>query len=147
EILKGALERDREAVQMLREVAQTAGNVSVAGLAALRAGQLLLALGDEAALQELRDLYAGRTDRDELFVHGLDGLCRKVRLQPGRLFPDLKLVDQAGKPFSLATCRGKLLLFLIFNVEHQASKAQLERVATLAQEPRAELAIVGLSVD
>ena len=148
QILAGALELRSEAVAVLRDVATHAQGSLVAALAALHAGQLLLELGDEAALNELRTAYVARADAETQFKDALAELCRRVRLRPGRPFPDLALVGLDGKPIAVAELRGKLVIILLFNVEHPASRAELGALAALlARSEDPAVAAVGISVD
>jgi len=148
QILAPALHRDREAVEVLVEVARGTEDEVLAGVAAVHAGELLLKLGDEGTLRALRDLYAGREKHDPQFLQRLDELCRQVRLQPGRPFPDLPLADLSGLKIEPASLRGRLLVVLVFNVEHEASMAEFEGLAALlAARKDPGLGALGISVD
>jgi len=148
ELLWRALGRDLEAAALLREVAGSAKGGAVAGVAAMNGGEILLKQGDEPGLVALRRLYAARPDADALCVAALDGLCRQVRLQPGRPFPALDLHDLAGKPIEAATLRGKLVVVLAFNVEAPAARGALELLAkSVAALADPAIQPLGLSLD
>jgi peroxiredoxin len=148
EVLWRALGRDREAATLLREVAVSAKSGAVAGVAAMNGGEILLKQGDEPGLEALRKLYAARPDADPLCAAALDGLCRQVRLQPGRPFPALELHDLAGRPIEPASLRGKLVVVLAFNVEAPAARGALEQLAkTVAALGDPALQPIGLSLD
>ncbi len=148
QVLWKGLGRDAQAVDVLRDVTATAQGGVVAGLAALSAGEILLRAGDEAALRQLYDLYARRADADALFRDALEGLCRQVRLQPGRLFPAIELHDLAGRRIDPAELRGKLVPLLVFSVEAASARealVELVRSVTALADPA--IAPVGLSLD
>jgi peroxiredoxin len=148
QILGQALHRDRDAVVELRDVAKSAENGMLAGMAAMNAGDLLLKLGDEEALRELRELYAGRDDRDAQFLERLDLLLVQVRLQPGRKLPELALADRDGRAIDLRSYRGRALLLLVFSFEHEASRAEFDALAAWLVVAKDEgLAVVGISLD
>lgn len=148
QVLWRGLRRDREAIEVLRDVTAHATGGVVAGLAALNAGEILLKLADESGLKELREIYAGRADADALFVAALDGLCRQVRIQPNRPFPAVELRDLAGQVIDQTAWRGKLVVLLAFSVEAEAARAALGGLAqalTTLADPG--LQAIGLSVD
>src|SRR5688572_20170144 len=149
-VLADALKRDREAVEVLRDVAAkcTAEEEMLAGTAALGAGDLLFKLGDDPGLRELRELYAGRPSHDALFLQRLDQLCKLVRLQPGRPFPELALAGLDGKPIPATALRGRLLVVLLFNLDHSVSHDAFVQLGSLLDE-RADpgLGALGISVD
>ncbi|MBM4014643.1 MAG: TlpA family protein disulfide reductase [Planctomycetes bacterium] len=148
QVLWRGLRRDREAVEVLRDVAAQATGQVVAGLAALNAGEILLKSVDETGLTELRELYAARKDADPVFVAALDGLRRQVRIQPGRQFPQLPLKDLAGAPIDAAAWKGSLVVLLVFNVEAPSARAELHGLgAALAKVKDPALRAVGLSLD
>jgi peroxiredoxin len=148
QVLWRGLRRDREAVEVLRDVAANATGAMVAGLAALNAGEILLKGADEIGLVELKALYAARVDADPVFVTALDELCRQVRIQPGRPFPAIELKDLAGVRIDLAGMKGRLVVLVVFNVEAPAAKAALQGVAEAVKRlDDPALSAVGLSLD
>jgi peroxiredoxin len=134
QILAQALRREREAIEVLRDVAQKCEDVVLAGFAAVTAGDLLLRLGDETGLRALRELYGARPDKDPQFLARLDDQLRQIRLQPGRPFPDLPLADLAGRKIEPAQLRGRLTIVLVFNLDHEASREEFERLVALRKE-------------
>ncbi len=148
QVLWKGLGRDAQAVDVLRDVTSTAPSGLVAGLAALNAGEILLRAGDEPGLRQLFDLYASRADAEALFRDALEGLCRQVRLQPGRPFPAIELHDLAGRRLETEALRGKLVVLLVFSVEAPAAREALaEMVRTTSALADPGLAPVGLSLD
>ncbi len=148
QVLWRGLRRDREAIEVLRDVAANATGQVVASLAALNAGEILLKSADETGLTELRSLYAARKDADPIFLTALDGLCRQVRIQPGRPFPALELKDLAGVAIDTAAWKGNLVVLLVFNVEAPPARAALHGLAAaVAKLKDPALRAVGLSLD
>lgn len=148
QILGQALRREREAIEVLRDVAANTSSPVLAGIAAIHAGDFLLRLGDEQGLQELRTLYAARAEREEQCLKRLDELCRQVRLQPGRRFPELELVGLDGRRIEAAALRGTLLVVLVFNLDHEPSRGefrQLAQLLTARKDPA--LQALAISVD
>jgi peroxiredoxin len=148
QILADALHREREAVGVLRDVVEKCPDGFVAAAAAVRAAQYLVALGDEAALKELRALYVARPDHEPSFVEALDLYCRRVLAQPGRPFPDLPLVDSEGKAIDAKSLRGKLVVVLFFNALNDESRKELDHlVQFLARTSDEAVTAVGVSLD
>lgn len=148
QVLWKGLGRDAQAVDVLRDVTATAQGGVVAGLAALSAGEILLRAGDEPALRQLFDLYVRRADADALFREALLGLCRQVRLQPGRPFPAVELHDLGGRRLDAAELRGKLVVLLAFSVEAPVARdALVELVRGVAALADPAVAPIGLSLD
>lgn len=147
-ILAAALKRNRDAVALLREVAQHERDPLLAGIAAASAGDLLLQLEDETALIELRDLYGARAEHDVPALRRLEQLCRQVRLRPGHVFPDLLLVDLDGKRIDPASWRDRLTVVLVFNLENEGARGDLDQLAQLLSERKDPgLGAVGIAID
>ncbi|MSR47440.1 MAG: redoxin domain-containing protein [Planctomycetes bacterium] len=153
QVLWRGLRRDREAIDVLRDVAAHAKDSVVAGLAAVNAGEILLKLGDEDGLKALREIYGARADAagDALVINAvdaLDGFCRQVRIQPGRPFPSIELRDLSDAVIDQAAWRGKLVVVLAFNVEATAARealASLARACKALRDPA--LLPIGISLD
>lgn len=148
QILSGALQRHAEAIQLLRQVVSRADSSLVAGLAATHAAQIALDHGEFHQVAEIRRLYEERPERDAQLLEILVDLERRAALRPGQPFPDLAGEDLSGTRRSVADLRGRVVLFLVFNVEHEASRTAL-RQALLAHRRLAEqgAAVLAVSLD
>ena len=142
-----AQHRAREAVALLTTVSNGKASPLVAGIATVNAGQLLLELGDEAALLDLRVRYSARPDRDGSFLRALDRFCIQARLAVGRAFPAMKLVALDGTPIDVGALRGKVVILLVFNVVNEPARTALAVAAGFAKNHRDDVAVVGVSLD
>jgi peroxiredoxin len=147
-VLRDALEQERDAADELVTIAKDSASGDAATLAAVQAGDGLLKLGDEAGLERLRAIYAARADRNRPVADHLADLCRQVRVRPGRPFPELALTDLSGKAIDWKALRGQVVLVVVFNVESDPSREALARAAGLAKLHAGDgLAVVGISLD
>jgi peroxiredoxin len=147
-VLRDALELERDAADELVTIAKESSSGEAAALAAIQAGDGLLKLGDEAGLERLREIYAARADRSQPVAAHVADLCRQVKLRPGRPFPELALNDLSGKPIDWKALRGQVVLVVVFNVESDPARAALARAAELAKLHAGDgLAVVGISLD
>ena len=147
-VLRDALELERDAADELLVVAKESTSGEAATLAAIQAGDGLLKLGDEAGLERLLEIYKARADRSAPVEAHVADLCRQVKLRPGRPFPELALTDLSGKAIDWKALRGRVVLIVVFNVESDPARAALARAAALAKLHSGDgLAVVGISLD
>ena len=142
EILAATLGMELDAVQMLRGVAGKAENALIAGMAAVHAAEILMRLGDEGGVRGLVTAYEERKSHDPGLLGILKDMERRVALRPGKPFPAFTLKDLNGQDQSIAAKAGKVVVFAVLNVEHQASADCL----TTCQQIHARLGDKGVAV-
>ncbi len=147
-ILQDALQQSREALGVLREVTTLAGSPLVAGIAALHAGEILLSDGNEAGIRQLVGTYESRATKDPQIHTALQSLLVRVQLLPGRFFLDIQFESLQGETVKLAQLRGRMVVLTVFNVEAEACRQELVRLAECRGEldPR-KVVFLGISVD
>ncbi len=148
---------DPRSLALLEKIESTNPDQKVQGVAALGAAMQLKSLGDNAEIMSKRLTFlrkaiiqsadvefdgttVAKLAEDELYI---------IRfLTKGRVAPDLVGTDCAGKPLSLSTHQGKIIVLLFWNSNVPDAKRVVEITTALQAKYKGKpLAVMGVNTD
>ncbi len=148
---------DPRSLALLEKIQELNPDKKVQGVAALGAAMQLKSLGDNPEIMSKRLTYLRKAIIQSADVK-LDGITVSDRAQDelyiirfltkGRVAPDLKGLDSAGRPLSLASYQGKVVVLLFWNSTVPDAHRIVEITSALAERFKGKpFAIVGVNND
>lgn len=145
------------ALTLLEKIQESNPDKKVQGVAALGAAMQLKSLGDNPEIMTKRLTYLRKAIIQSADVE-LDGvkvsdLAKEelyiiTYLTKGRVAPNLRGVDSAGRPLSLSSYQGKVIVLLFWNSNVPDALRVVEITNTLAERFKGQpLAVIGVNND
>jgi peroxiredoxin len=148
---------DPRSLGLLEKIQETNPDKKIQGVAALGAAMQLKSLGDNPEIMTKRLTYLRKAiiqsadvefDGSTVADLAKDELYIITYLTKGRVAPDLKGLDSAGRPLSLASYQGKVIVLLFWNSNVPDALRVVEITTALAERYKDKpFAVVGVNND
>ena len=136
---------DQPSMALLRRIEKENPSKEVAGVAALGVAMLAKEIGDDPRVmrERLTMLRKAIIDSADVTVEGMsiaklaeEELYIILNLSKGSQAPALKGIDSGGRPMSLDSYQGKVVLLVFWNSAGEGSEAVIDWIRALRQDER-----------